>query len=65
MANSLHVLINDRTFVQVTSDIMCGSTNQFNTALICLMIGTRSSDSWQKLMMDVGTAPPQLLRKIS
>src|SRR5579863_3012404 len=43
MADTLDVLIDDRTLVEIAGDVMRGGADQFDAALMGLMIGDRKS----------------------
>ena len=43
-----HVLFNDGAFVQIGGDIVRCGANQFNAALVCLVIGLGALEAGQK-----------------
>src|ERR1700723_1758883 len=59
VADALDVLIDDRTFVERAGDVMRGGADQFDAALMRLMVGPRALEAWQKRVMDVDAAPRQ------
>src|SRR3954471_14360559 len=53
MADALDVLIDDRTLIECAGDVMGGSADQLDAALMGLVVGTRALEARQKRMMDV------------
>ena len=52
-----HILFNDGAFVQVRRDIVGGGTNQFDTAVMRLVVGLGAFEAGQERVVDVdGTA---------
>src|SRR5439155_17030343 len=64
MADTLDVLVDDRALVERAGDIMRGGADQFDAALMRLMVGTRPLEAWQERMMDVDAAPRQPRRHL-
>src|SRR3569832_163715 len=64
MADALDVLIDDRPLVEVACDVMRGGADQFDTAFMRLMIGTRALEARQEGMMDVDAAARELRRHL-
>src|SRR5260370_15292028 len=53
MADALDVLIDDRTFIEVASDVMRGGADQLDAALVRLVIRPRALETRQKRVMDI------------
>ena len=64
MADALDVLVNDRPLIELTRDIMGGRADQFDAALMRLMIGSRALEAGQERMMDIDAAAGQLRRHL-
>src|ERR1700694_4830157 len=64
MADTLDVLIDDRALIEVAGDVMGGSANQLDAALMRLMIRPRTLETRQKRVMDVDAAPRKLRRHL-
>src|ERR1700686_2030795 len=64
MADALDVLIDDRALIEVAGDVMGGSANQLDAALMRLMIRPRALETRQKRVMDVDAAPRKLRRHL-
>src|ERR1700676_4888489 len=52
MADALDVLVDDRAFVERAGDVMRGGADQFDAALMGLMIGPRAFEARQERVMD-------------
>src|SRR5258708_40190837 len=64
MADALDVLVDDRAFIEVAGDIMRSGADQFDAALMSLMIGPRALETRQERVMDVDAAPRKLWRHL-
>jgi hypothetical protein len=61
MADTLNILFDDRTFVEIRRNIMRGGADQLHAAGMRLMVGFRALEPRQERMVDVD-APPRQLR---
>ena len=48
MADALHVLVDDRAFVERAGDVMRGGADQLDAALVRLMVGPRALEARQE-----------------
>ena len=53
MVDAFHNLLNDRTFIQVRSDVMCSRAGEFDPALMGLVVRLRAFESGQERVMDI------------
>lgn len=60
MRCSLYVLFNDRSFIQITGNVVGGCTDQLHAALIRLVIGLCSFESWEEGVMDIDASSNKL-----
>src|SRR3546814_9763276 len=56
MADRFDILMNDRPFVEVSSDIMGGRTDHFHAARMGLVIGLGALETRQETMVNVDAA---------
>ena len=65
MVYAFHNLLNDRTFIQVRSDVMGGRAGEFDPALMGLVVRLRTFESGQERVMDIdrptAQAPAQVV----
>src|ERR1017187_6994953 len=59
MAHGLHILLDDRTLVQILGHVMGGGADQFYAARMRLMIRLRALESRQERGVDVDALPRQ------
>src|SRR3546814_13444589 len=64
MADRFDILMNDRPFVEVSSDIMGGRTDHFHAARMGLVIGLGALETRQETMVNVDAAATQISGKI-
>ena len=64
MADALDVLVDDRALIERAGDVMRGGADQFDAALMRLVIGPRALEARQERVMDVDAAPGQLRRHL-
>src|ERR1700704_3977173 len=64
VADALDVLVDDRTLIERAGDVVRGGADQFDAALMRLMVRPRALEARQKRMMDVDAAPRQLGRDL-
>jgi hypothetical protein len=57
MADALDVLVDDRPLIERAGHVMRGGADQFDAALMGLMIGPCALEARQKRVMDVDAAP--------
>src|SRR3984893_2590021 len=62
VADALDVLVDDRALIEGTGDVMRGGADQFDAALMRLMVRPRAFEAGQERVMDVDAAPRQLRR---
>ncbi|MNT77545.1 hypothetical protein D3C72_2166730 [compost metagenome] len=58
MADPLHILLNDRSAVQLFRHIVGRCTDDFNTALVCLRIRIAANKSREEGMVDIDDPVP-------
>ena len=63
MADALHILLDDRSLIQVGCHIMGRRTDQFHPAIMRLVIGTRALEAGQEAVMNVDAAAGQRRRE--
>src|SRR3546814_11733473 len=63
MADRFDILMNDRPFVEVSSDIMGGRTDHFHAERMGLVIGLGALDTRKETKLNVDAAAPQLSGK--
>ncbi|MNL79390.1 hypothetical protein D3C87_2059840 [compost metagenome] len=64
VVNALNFLFDDRSFIQITGDVMCGRSYQFYAAVICLVVGLRPLKAGQKRMVNVDGAAREFFAKV-
>src|SRR5712675_2396135 len=64
MADALDVLVDDRALIEVARDVMRGGADQFDAALMRLVVGPRALEPWQERVVNVDAAPRQLCRHL-
>src|SRR6185312_3384014 len=64
MADALDVLVDDRPFVEIAGDVMRGGPDQFDAALMRLMIWPRALEARKKRMVDVDAAARKFCRHL-
>ena len=57
MADGFDILMNDRAFIEIRSDIVRGGADHLHATCIGLMIGFGTFEPWQERMMDVDATP--------
>jgi hypothetical protein len=62
MRNSLDILLDDRPFIEILSDVMGGCANELYASRVSLMVRLRSLESRKKRVMDVDAAHRQFAR---
>ena len=65
VADALDVLVDDRAFVEVARDVMRGGADQFDAALMRLVVGPRALEARQERVMDVDAAARKAAADIS
>ena len=53
MIDDRYILGNDRPFIKIRSDIMCGCTHHLDTAFVGSVIGLGAFETWQEAVVDV------------
>ncbi|MNL84845.1 hypothetical protein D3C87_2129490 [compost metagenome] len=61
MADPLHVLLDNRTAVQLFSDIVGGCSDNLHPALICLGIRFTAYERWKERVVDIDNPVPVML----
>src|SRR3984893_11194178 len=64
MADALDVLVDDRAFIERTGDVMRGGADQFDAALMRLMVGPCALEARQKRVMDIDAAARKSCRHL-
>jgi len=64
MADALDVLVDDRPLIKRAGDVMGGGADQFDAALMRLVIGPRALEARQERVMDIDAAARQLCRHL-
>src|SRR5712671_5545082 len=62
VTDALDVLVDDRALIEVARDVMRGGADQFDAALMRLVVGPRALEPWQERVVNVDAAPRQLWR---
>ena len=65
MGDRLHVLRDDRPFVEVGGHVMGGRPDQLHAALVRLVIGLGALEAGQERVVDVDAAPAKLAARSS
>ncbi len=64
VVNALDFLFDDRSGVEVGSDVMAGGTDQFHPAGVGLLVGVGADEGWQETVVDVDDAPGEVAAEV-
>ena len=64
VVHALDLLLDDRSGVEVGSDVVAGGTDQFHAAGIRLLVGVCADEGWQETVVDVDNAPGEVTAEV-